>query len=314
MADRNSSDDTKRPPNEAPAEEGWEEGEDTSPGGPDAKRAASGTDSKPEIAKASETDDGTEREEEDEEEDESDEEEDQEDEEEDESDEEEDQEDEEEDEETEGTRDRRHAARPAKVPVSVQARSESEDWIPDWAPWAVLIGLCGVGVLGAFGVLPIPGGGADAAHASAAETPTASGTGTPTPTPAGQRALPGARPGQAGPLGPSDVMGQVIEARHLLVQYQGAASAPPTIVRSKEDARKRAMEALTKIKAGQPFEKIVGDYSDEPGAAARGGRLGRFTKDRMVKPFADAAFALKPGELSGIVETQFGFHVIQRTQ
>jgi len=96
--------------------------------------------------------------------------------------------------------------------------------------------------------------------------------------------------------------------------YKGSKRAPETITRTKEEAMARALEGLAKLKKGEDFAKVVAEYSDEPGAGARGGALGSFTPDRMVKPFADAAFALKVGQVSGLVETDFGYHVIKRTK
>lgn len=105
-----------------------------------------------------------------------------------------------------------------------------------------------------------------------------------------------------------------ISASHLLVQYAGSQSAKPNIVRSKADARARAEEALRRARAGEDFGALVKEFSDEPGAEARAGSLGRFPHHAMVKPFADAAFHLKVGEISNVVESPFGFHVILRTE
>jgi peptidyl-prolyl cis-trans isomerase NIMA-interacting 1 len=105
-----------------------------------------------------------------------------------------------------------------------------------------------------------------------------------------------------------------VAAQHLLVAYKGAQAASTKMTRPKDQARKRAQEACDKARAGADFSELVAQYSDEPGAAERRGNLGKFTPDKMVKPFADAAFALAVGATSDVVETPFGFHVIKRNQ
>jgi peptidyl-prolyl cis-trans isomerase D len=65
------------------------------------------------------------------------------------------------------------------------------------------------------------------------------------------------------------------------------------------------------VKDGEDFAKLAKENSDDPGSKEQGGELGWSGREAYVKPFADALFALKPGELSGIVTTQFGYHIIQ---
>jgi parvulin-like peptidyl-prolyl isomerase len=181
-----------------------------------------------------------------------------------------------------------------------QVDAEDPYW---WTPHAVLSALVLVGVLGFFGVFnkvlaPI------AAH-PATSTATAEKTATTTPShdkPAGDTA--NKPPEQRQEFG----------AKHLLVQYKGSARAAPTITRTEEEAKARATEAMKKARSGTKFEDVVKEYSDEPGAAQRGGDLGKFRKGQMVPAFQDAVEKLKVGEISDLVKTQFGYHVIQRTQ
>jgi parvulin-like peptidyl-prolyl isomerase len=74
-----------------------------------------------------------------------------------------------------------------------------------------------------------------------------------------------------------------------------------------------AKEILEKIKNGESFSKMAEQYSID-GSRRRGGDLGFFGKGMMVADFEKAAFALQKGEVSGVIKTQFGYHIIKRLE
>lgn len=81
--------------------------------------------------------------------------------------------------------------------------------------------------------------------------------------------------------------------------------------KAKADAKKKAEDILAKLKTGGDFEKLAEENSACPSGKSSKGNLGEFQRGAMVKEFDDAAFGLKPGEISGVVETKFGYHIIK---
>lgn len=113
-------------------------------------------------------------------------------------------------------------------------------------------------------------------------------------------------------------MAEQVRARHLLVKHRDsrrpASWKTPTITRTKEEALKILQEHREKIMSGEAqFDQLASVESD-CSSAKHGGDLGPFTRGKMQKPFEDAAFALNVGQISDIVETDSGVHIIQRIE
>jgi peptidyl-prolyl cis-trans isomerase C len=82
--------------------------------------------------------------------------------------------------------------------------------------------------------------------------------------------------------------------------------------RSDDEAKARAEDVRRRALAGEPFDKLAGEYSDDPSVTRNHGDLGFFTREKMVKDFSAAAFALEaPGQISEVVKTRYGYHVIR---
>jgi hypothetical protein len=97
-----------------------------------------------------------------------------------------------------------------------------------------------------------------------------------------------------------------VRARHILFRLPGDASPAlrDSIMRQAQDIREQAA-------AGADFSDLAREHSQDPGSAQQGGDLDYFSRGQMVAPFEEAAFALQPGEISEIVESPFGLHIIK---
>lgn len=103
-----------------------------------------------------------------------------------------------------------------------------------------------------------------------------------------------------------------IGAQHILISYKGAERSDSE--RSKEEAKKLAEKVLDKSRAeGADFAELAREYSDGP-SADKGGDLGTFGRGTMAESFEKAAFKMDVGQISDLVETPFGFHIIKRTK
>jgi len=99
-----------------------------------------------------------------------------------------------------------------------------------------------------------------------------------------------------------------VRASHILFAIPKDAPAA-----TKQATRTEAEGVLKRAKGGEDFAALAKQYSKDPGSAAVGGDLNFFPKEQMVPPFSAAAFAMKPGQISDLVETEFGLHIIKVT-
>ncbi|MDB4988458.1 MAG: uncharacterized protein JWN04_3636 [Myxococcaceae bacterium] len=114
------------------------------------------------------------------------------------------------------------------------------------------------------------------------------------------------------PAAPSEPV-EMATAAHILIRYAGAVRTGPEVTRTKEEARKLAEQIDKKAKAkGADFATLANDYTEDPSGKNTGGKLGTFPRGRMVPEFDKPVFALKPGEVSDVIETGFGYHIIKR--
>lgn len=98
---------------------------------------------------------------------------------------------------------------------------------------------------------------------------------------------------------------EVVRARHILIKLDASRSDE-----EQRGRRKQIEDILAQARAGADFARLATEHSEDT-SAAQGGDLGYFPRGKMVKSFEDAAFGLQPGELSGVVETPFGLHIIK---
>jgi parvulin-like peptidyl-prolyl isomerase len=107
-----------------------------------------------------------------------------------------------------------------------------------------------------------------------------------------------------------------IKARHILIKpeeeqkrAQGTKTGRPGAT-AEELAKKKAEDLLARIKRGEDFATLAKKFSDDRGSSQQGGELGWFRRGQMVAEFEQAAFALQPGQVSGVVKSPFGYHII----
>ena len=106
-------------------------------------------------------------------------------------------------------------------------------------------------------------------------------------------------------------MSDQIRASHILISHAEARGAASKL--AKEDALEKINQLKIEIEGGIEFAQAAQDHSDCP-SSGNGGDLGEFGRGAMVPAFEEAAFGLETGAVSDAVETEFGFHLIQRTE
>ncbi|PID83046.1 MAG: hypothetical protein CSB15_00230 [Clostridiales bacterium] len=107
----------------------------------------------------------------------------------------------------------------------------------------------------------------------------------------------------------TDKLKDSVTVKHILISTRDAKGKPFDATK-KAEAKKKIEGILKKAKAGEDFAKLAKENSEDPGSKDKGGEY-TFGRGKMVKEFEDVSFNLKEGQISGVVETQFGYHIIK---
>jgi peptidyl-prolyl cis-trans isomerase SurA len=97
---------------------------------------------------------------------------------------------------------------------------------------------------------------------------------------------------------------ETVDISHILINVEAGQA-------SEQEAREKIAGYLQQVKSGADFAELCRKYSEDPGSAARGGEIGFMERGDFVPEFEEVAFLLEPGQISDIVKTRFGFHIIQ---
>lgn len=106
---------------------------------------------------------------------------------------------------------------------------------------------------------------------------------------------------------------EMVRASHILLSTRDPVTGQELSPEQKAAKHKLAEELLKRARAGEDFAKLAKEYSEDPGSKNNGGEY-KFPRGQMVKEFEDTAFSLKTNEISDIVTTQFGYHIIKLSQ
>ncbi len=170
---------------------------------------------------------------------------------------------------------------------------------PMYAVWLVL------GVMVASGLIGIGVGMRGPRVEEKLSVPVPASLPTTAPSPSASAAT----PPPEGPIVLKTIMG-----KQILVSYRGAEKAPSTVTRSKAEARTRAEELLGRVKKGEALDKLAAEFSDEPGAAEKRGDTGWFHERDVVPDLWNGVKDIEIGETSKVIDTIYGYYIVQRTK
>ena len=106
---------------------------------------------------------------------------------------------------------------------------------------------------------------------------------------------------------------ETIRVQHILIAQGGTRGLGVKATRTEQEALKRALDVLFRARKGESFDDLAREFSDDQLTASRGGRMPRISRGQTVPEFEEVAFGLAPGQVSDVVRTEFGFHIIRRS-